>query len=126
VDGQVKTLRGGWLFEAIAPSMKKRAKRSFAARDIAGVTKALEQLNAQAENAGFAPTQAALASKAGRDGFWIARGLARIDVDLLLTTLVGWLRGSRPKRMRTCTNPAVAVVRWSRIGSGSRTGSAVC
>jgi transposase len=108
-----------WLFGAIAPGAKTRAKRSFAAGDIAGVTKALEQLKAQAEKAGFAVTRTALAYEAGRDGFWIARALEqmgievyvmhpasipierrakrkktdRIDVDLLLTTLLGWLRG---------------------------------
>jgi hypothetical protein len=38
-----------WLFGAIAPGVKKRVKRSFGARDVASVTKALEQLKAQAE-----------------------------------------------------------------------------
>jgi transposase len=108
-----------WLFGAIAPGVKRRAKRSLAARDIDSVTKALEQLKAQAEKAGLAVTRTVLAYEAGRDGFWIARALNsrgvevhvmhsasipierrgkraktdRIDVDLLLTTLVGWLRG---------------------------------
>jgi transposase len=108
-----------WLFGAIAPGVRRRAKRSFPARNIAGVTKALEQLKAQAEKAGFAVTRTVLAYEAGRDGFWIARALNsrgvevhvmhpasipierrgkraktdRIDVDLLLTTLLGWLRG---------------------------------
>jgi transposase len=108
-----------WLFGAIAPGVKKRVKRSFAARDVASVTNALEQLNAQAEKAGFAVTRTVLAYEAGRDGFWIARALNsrgveahvmhaasipierrgkrvktdRIDVDLLPTTLLGWLRG---------------------------------
>jgi transposase len=108
-----------WLFGAIAPGVNKRVKRSFAARDIASVTKALEQLKAQAEKAGLAVTRTVLAYEAGRDGFWIARALNsrgvdvhvmhpasipierrgkraktdRIDVDLLLTTLIGWLRG---------------------------------
>lgn len=108
-----------WLFGAVAPGVTKRAKRGFAARDIAAVTKALEQLKAQAQKAGFAVARIALAYEAGRDGFWIARALAqhgievhvmhpasiaierrakhaktdRIDVDLLLTTLIGWLRG---------------------------------
>jgi transposase len=108
-----------WLFGAIAPGLRTRTKRSFAARDIDGVTKALEELKAQAQKAGFAVTRIVLAYEAGRDGFWIARALAqrgaeihvmhpasiamerrakraktdRIDVDLLLTTLLGWLRG---------------------------------
>ena len=108
-----------WLFGAIAPGLKTRAKQSLAARDIAGVTKALEQLKAKAQKAGMAVTRTVLAYEAGRDGFWIARALEqrgvevhvmhsasipierrrkrkktdRIDVDLLLTTLLGWLRG---------------------------------
>ncbi len=108
-----------WLFGAIAPGLKTRAKRSFAARDIEGVMKALEQVKAQAHKAGFAVARTVLAYEAGRDGFWIGRALARqgvevhvmhsasiaverrgkraktdrIDVDLLLTTLLGWLRG---------------------------------
>jgi transposase len=108
-----------WLFGAVAPGLKTRAKRSLAARDIAGVTKVLEHLKAQAQKAGLAVGRTVLAYEAGRDGFWIARALARqgievhvmhpasvpierrakrkktdrIDVDLLLTTLLGWLRG---------------------------------
>jgi transposase len=108
-----------WLFGAIAPGLKTRAKRSFAARDIAAVIKSLEQLKAHAEKAGFATARIVVAYEAGRDGFWIARALCqrgievhvmhpasipierrakraktdRIDVDLLLTTLLGWLRG---------------------------------
>jgi len=108
-----------WLFGAVAPGLERRAKRSFAARDLAGVTKALEQLKARSAEAGAAVTRIVLAYEAGRDGFWIARALARqgvevhvmhpasipverrgkraktdrIDLDLLLTTLIGWLRG---------------------------------
>jgi transposase len=108
-----------WLFGAVAPGLERRAKRSFAARHLAGVTKALEQLKARSAEAGFAVTRIVLAYEAGRDGFWIARALARqgvevhvmhpasipverrgkraktdrIDLDLLLTTLIGWLRG---------------------------------
>jgi len=108
-----------WLFGAIAPGLTTRAKRSFTAGDIAGVMKALDQLKAQAQKAGFAVARTGLAYEAGRDGFWIARALAqgglevhvmhpasiavdrrgkraktdRLDVDLLLTTFIGWLRG---------------------------------
>lgn len=120
-----------WLFGAIAPGAKTRAKRSFAARDIAAVTKALEQLKGQAQKAGVAVARIVLAYEAGRDGFWIARALAeqgievhvmhpasialerrgkraktdRIDVDLLLTTLLGWLRGE-PGRCTMAPIPA--------------------
>jgi transposase len=120
-----------WLFGAIAPGAKTRSKRSFASRDIAAVTKALEQLKGQAQKAGLAVARTVLAYEAGRDGFWIARALAeqgvevhvmhpasiaverrgkraktdRIDVDLLLTTLLGWLRGE-PGRCTMAPIPA--------------------
>jgi transposase len=121
-----------WLFGAIGPGAKRRVKRSFSARDIAAVTKALEQLKAQAQKAGLTVTRTVLAYEAGRDGFWIARALAqqgievhvmhpasiaierrgkraktdRIDVDLLLTTLLGWLRGE-PGRCTMAPIPAL-------------------
>jgi transposase len=112
--------------------VNKRVKQSFAARDVASVTKALEQLKAQAEKAGFVVTRTVLAYEAGRDGFWIARALNsrgveaqvmhpasipierrrkraktdRVDVDLLLTTLIGWLRGE-PGRCTMAPIPAL-------------------
>jgi transposase len=107
-----------WLFGACAPGIARRIKQSIEARDIAAVVKALERLKAQSEKAGCAVTRIVLAYEAGRDGFWIARELQqrgvevhvmhpasiakerrgkraktdRLDVDLLLTTLLGWLR----------------------------------
>ena len=57
-----------WLFGAVAPGLKTRAKRSLAARDIAGVTKVLEHLKAQAQKAGLAVGRTVLAYEAGRDG----------------------------------------------------------
>ena len=107
-----------WLLGAIAPGVKVRSKRSLAARDIEGVATALEKLKAQSQQAGFAVQRIVAAYEAGRDGFWIARALQargyevhvmhassipierrakrvktdRIDIDLLLRTLLGWLR----------------------------------
>ena len=95
------------------------SKRSFEARDIDGVARALEQLKAESAKAGFPAARLVLGYEAGRNGFWIARALQqlgievyvmhpasiaverrgkraktdRLDVDLLLTTLIGWLRG---------------------------------
>ncbi len=112
-----------WLFGAVAPGVTRRTKRSFEARDIDAVARALEQLKAESAKAGFAAARIALGYEAGRDGFWIARALQqrgievyvmhpasiaverrgkraktdRLDVDLLLTTLIGWLR-SEPGR----------------------------
>jgi transposase len=108
-----------WLFGAVAPGVARRTKRSFEARDLDGVVRALEQLKAESAKAGFQAARFVLGYEAGRDGFWIARALQqvgievyvmhpasiaverrgkraktdRLDVDLLLTTLIGWLRG---------------------------------
>jgi transposase len=108
-----------WLFGAVAPGVARRTKRSFEARDVDGVVRALEQLKAESAKAGFQAARLVLGYEAGRDGFWIARALQqagievyvmhpasiaverrgkraktdRLDVDLLLTTLIGWLRG---------------------------------
>ena len=108
-----------WLFGAVAPGVARRTKRSFEARDVDGVVRALEQLKAESAKAGFQAARLVVGYEAGRDGFWIARALQqvgievyvmhpasiaverrgkraktdRLDVDLLLTTLIGWLRG---------------------------------
>ncbi len=108
-----------WLFGAVAPGVTRRTKRSFEARNVDGVVRALEQLKMESAKAGLQAARLVLGYEAGRDGFWIARALQqlgievyvmhpgsiaverrgkraktdRLDVDLLLTTLIGWLRG---------------------------------
>ena len=103
----------------MAPGVARRTKRSFEARDVDGVVRALEQLKAESVKAGFQAVRLVLGYEAGLNGFWIARALQqlgievyvmhaasiaverrgkraktdRLDVDLLLTTLIGWLRG---------------------------------
>ncbi len=112
-----------WLFGAVAPGVTRRTKRSFEARNVDGVVRALEQLKMESAKAGLQAARLVLGYEAGRDGFWIARALQqlgievyvmhpgsiaverrgkraktdRLDVDLLLTTLIGWLRGE-PER----------------------------
>lgn len=122
-----------WLFGAVAPGVGRRSKRSIEARDVGGVVKALEQLKVEAGKAGFPVTRVVLGFEAGRDGFWIARALQRegievyvmhpasvaveragrraksdrIDLDILLGTLLGWLRGE-PRRCTMAPIPTEA------------------
>jgi len=108
-----------WLFGAVAPGLSRRTKRSFEARDVEGVVRAIEQVKGESAKASLEITRIVVGFESGRDGFWIARALQqrglevyvmhaasiaverrgkraktdRLDVDLLLTTLIGWLRG---------------------------------
>jgi transposase len=108
-----------WLLGAVAPGLSRRTKRSFEARNVEAVVWALEQAKGQSAKAGFEVARIVVGFESGRDGFWIARALQqrglevyvmhaasiaverrgkraktdRLDVDLLLTTLMGWLRG---------------------------------
>ena len=108
-----------WLLGAVAPGLSRRTKRSFEARDVEAVVRAIEQVKAESAKAGFEIARIVVGFESGRDGFWIARALQqrglevyvmhaasiaverrgkraktdRLDVDLLLTTLIGWLRG---------------------------------
>ncbi|MBV8229286.1 MAG: transposase [Planctomycetaceae bacterium] len=93
--------------------------RQLAARDIGGTLKAIEQWKSEASKAGHEVRRVVVGYEAGLDGFWIARALRergievyvihpasisverrgrrpktdRIDVDILLRALLGWLRG---------------------------------
>jgi transposase len=118
-----------WLLGAVVPGISRRPKKSVAARDLGAVVKAIEGWKAEASRAGRAVSRVVLAFEASRDGFWIARALRerrievhvmhpaslskekrgrqaktdRTDVDLLLTRLLGWLRGEP----RHCTMAAI-------------------
>ena len=108
-----------WLLGAVAPGLSRRMKRSFEARNVEAVVRALEQAKGASAKAHLEVTRIVVGFESGRDGFWIARALQqrglevyvmhaasiaverrgkrvktdRLDVDLLLTTLMGWLRG---------------------------------
>jgi len=108
-----------WLLGVVAPGLSVRMKRSFEARNVEAVVRALEQAKEKSAKAGFEVARIVVGFESGRDGFWIARALQqcglevyvmhaasiaveqrgkraktdRLDVDLLLTTLMGWLRG---------------------------------
>jgi transposase len=108
-----------WDVGALVPGVARRPRRGLEPRDMAGLFKALEGWKAEASSAGRVVRRVVLTYEAGRDGFWIARYLRdrdievhvmhpvsipvprrarraktdRIDLNMLLRTLVAWLRG---------------------------------
>ena len=108
-----------WEVGAILPGVTRRPRRSLAARDMTGLLQQIERWKAEAQRAGRTVCRTVLAYEAGRDGFWIARYLLargievqimhpasipverrgrrtktdRIDLDMLLRSLLAWLRG---------------------------------
>ena len=108
-----------WRVGASVPGVSRRPLRTIAARDIDAVLKMIERWNEEARKAGCEVRRVVAGYEAGLDGFWIARALTahgvevyvmhpasisverrgrraktdRIDVDILLRTLLGWLRG---------------------------------
>ena len=109
----------GWDVGAVLPGVTRRPRRGLAARDMAGLLQQIERWKAEAGRAGRTVRRTVLTYEAGRDGFWIARYLVahgievqimhpasipverrgrrvktdRIDLDMLLRTLLAWLRG---------------------------------
>jgi len=103
----------------VLPGVARRARRRLAPRDMAGLLRQVEAWKAEALRAGRTVRRTVLSYEAGRDGFWIARYLLaqgievqimhpasipverrgrraktdRIDLDMLLRTLLAWLRG---------------------------------
>ncbi len=114
-----------WELGASVPGVSRRPLRKIDVGDIGTVIKAIEQWKNEAGKAGHMVSRVVLGYEAGRDGFWIARALRehgvevyvmhpasiaverrgrrvktdRIDIDLLLRTLLSWLRGEP----RACT-----------------------
>jgi transposase len=109
----------GWEVGAVLPGVTRRRRRSLVPRDIAGLLKQIERWKGEAQRAERTVRRTVLTYEAGRDGFWIARYLLahgievkvmhpasipverrgrrvktdRIDLDMLLRTLLAWLRG---------------------------------
>ena len=108
-----------WELGAAVPGLTRRPRRRFDPRDVAGVLKQLDLWKQEAAQGGHIITRVVLTYEAGRDGFWIARHLIahgievhimhpasipverkkrrcktdRLDLDMLLRTLLAWLRG---------------------------------
>jgi transposase len=108
-----------WEIGAVLPGVARRPRRQLTLRDMTGLLKQIERWKAEALRAGSTVQRTVLCYEAGRDGFWIARYLLahdievqimhpasipverrgrrvktdRIDLDMLLRTLLAWLRG---------------------------------
>lgn len=122
-----------WMVGATVPGIERRPLRKLTPRDIEGVLDMLKSLKEESARVGETITRVVVCYEAGRDGFWIARELAshgieayvvqpssipverrfrrsktdRIDVDLLLRTLLAWLRGE-PRVCSMVPIPTVA------------------
>ena len=108
-----------WQLGAVVPGVSRRPKRGLKVGDMDELLRVLERWKAEAAKAGRTIARVVVAYEAGRDGFWIARHLIergievqvmqpasipverkgrraktdRIDLDMLLRTLLAWLRG---------------------------------
>jgi transposase len=108
-----------WQLGAVVPGVSRRPKRGLKAGDTDELLRVLERWKAEAAKAGRTVARVIVAYEAGRDGFWIARHLIergievqvmqpasipverksrraktdQIDLDMLLRTLLAWLRG---------------------------------
>src|SRR5580700_9328156 len=114
-----------WQLGAVIPGVSRRPKTGVKALDMNEVMRVVDRWKAEAVRAGKTIGRIVVAYEAGRDGFWIARELTergveahvmqpasipverkgrraktdRIDLDMLLRTLLAWLRGEP----RVCT-----------------------
>lgn len=122
-----------WQLGASMPGVSRRPLRKIDVRDMSALLHALERWKGEASEAGHTVSRVVLGYEAGRDGFWIARFLRargievyvlhpssiaverrgrraktdRIDVDMLLGTLLGWLR-EEPRRCTMAPIPTEA------------------
>ena len=121
-----------WVVGSQVPGVARRSKHGIKAR-WEELVALLDRLRRRAEAAGKRVDRVVLAYEAGRDGFWLARLLARrgievhvmqpssipvdrrarraktdaLDVDMLLRTLLAWLRGE-PRVCSMVPVPGVA------------------
>ena len=129
-----------WIVGAQVPGVARRSKHGIEARweDLVAL---LDRLGRRAEAAGKRADRVVLAYEAGRDGFWLARLLAErgievyvmqpssipvdrrarraktdlLDVEMLLRTLLAWLRGE-PRVCSMVPVPCVAEEDGRRAG----------
>jgi len=114
-----------WQLGAVVPGVPRRPKVVVKGGEMKEVMRFLERWKKEAAKAGKTISRVVVAYEAGRDGFWIARELTElgveayviqpasipverkgrraktdgIDLDMLLRTLLAWLRGEP----RVCT-----------------------
>jgi transposase len=116
----IETSQSSWLVAGIAPGGERQPLKKHAV-DESALLKLLNRWRMEAEKAGCKSERMQLPSRAGRDGFWLARWLRargieayvihassvavsrehrraktdRFDTELLKRALLGWLRGER-------------------------------
>jgi transposase len=117
-----------WLAAAVVPGVKRQPLKKLDA-DAESLFKLLHRWRKEADQAGHPIKRVVVAYEAGRDGFWLARWLRsrgveayvihptsiavsrehrraktdRLDTELLLRALLGWLRGEK----RHCSMVAI-------------------
>jgi transposase len=120
-----------WLVAAVVPGIERQPLKKLDA-DQQALLKLLHRWHIEAGQAGHRITRIVVAYEAGRDGFWLARWLRarnieayvmhpssvavsrehrraktdRLDTELLMRALLGWLRGER----RHCSMAAIPTV----------------
>lgn len=120
-----------WLVSGLVPGVERRPLKKLEAEP-AAVLRLLGRWRQEAEKAGRRIKRVVVAFEAGRDGFWLARWLRgqgieahaihaasvavsrehrraktdRLDTELLLRALLGWLRGER-KHCQMCRIPSL-------------------
>jgi transposase len=109
-----------WLVAGLIPGVERQPKKKMEP-DAEDLLRLLERWRDEAVKAGRPITRITVAYEAGRDGFWLARGLEgrgiethvihstsvavsrekrraktdRVDAEMLLRVFLGWLRGER-------------------------------
>src|SRR6516162_6698810 len=120
-----------WMVAAVVPGIKRQPLKKLDA-DEESLLKLLHRWRKEAEQAGHPIKRVVAAYEAGRDGFWLARWLRtrgveayvihpnsiavsrehrraktdRLDTELLLCALLGWLRGEK----RHCSMVAIPTI----------------
>ena len=120
-----------WLVGAVVPGVKRQPLKKLGA-DQEQLLTLLQRWRTEAEQAGHPIKRVVVAYEAGRDGFWLARWLRmrdieayvihptsvavsrehrraktdRLDTELLLRALLGWLRGEK----RHCSMAAIPTI----------------
>jgi transposase len=108
-----------WELGAVVPGLARRPRRKLEPRDLTGLLGQVERWKVEAAAKERCIDRVVLTYEAGRDGFWIARALIargievhimhpasipverkkrrsktdRLDLEMLLRTLLAWLRG---------------------------------
>jgi transposase len=121
-----------WLVAGMVPGVKRQPKKQLTAGKPHELLTQIERWRAEAMKAGHEINRIVVAFEAGRDGFWLARRLRdhgievyvmhaasipvprehkrpktdRLDTEMLLRALLGWLRGE-PRHCRMVQIPTL-------------------